>query len=79
VKLSTITGGDRDYLRLTPETIDECAMVVSVATSKFIPAEATLLIATPDREPYMELRVWVGAPRGTQLDLATREAIDQTS
>lgn len=79
MKLSTVTGGDRDYLRLVPETVEECAMVVSVAVSKFIPAEATLLVPYPDREPWLELRVWVGVPRGTQLDLKTRDAIDQTS
>jgi len=79
VKLSTVTGGDRDYLRLVPETIDECAMLVAVATSKFLPADSTLLIATPERMPWMELRVWVGLARGTQLDLATRDAIDRTA
>lgn len=76
MKVSTSTGGDRDYIRLVPETVAECSQLVSVAVSKFIPADATLLVPDPQS---MELRVFVGLPRGTQLDLKTREAIDQTS
>ncbi len=73
--VSTVTGGDRDYIRLEPESVAECGMLVAVAVSKFIPADATLLVASGHQ---FELRVWVGIPRGTQLDLETRGAIDST-
>jgi hypothetical protein len=59
MKVSTVTGADRDYVRLVPETVEECSQLVAVAVSKFIPADATLLVTSLYPRDAMELRVFV--------------------
>lgn len=79
MKVHTVTGGDRDFIELVPETIGEAAAIVFAGTSKFVAPRSTDLIITPELAPFLSLRVYVSEPRGKQLDLPTREAIDQTA
>lgn len=78
MKVHTITGGDRDFLELRPETVEEAASIVFAAKSEFIAKDLVWLQITPSAPPFLALRVYLGVPRGTQLDLATRDAIDRT-
>jgi hypothetical protein len=79
VKLSTVTGNGRDHLELTPETVAETAAVVFAGTSKFLADGATDLVVTPERAPFISLRVYVAPPAPAKpLDVATRDALDRT-
>lgn len=79
MRVHTVTGGDRDFLELVPETIDEAAALVFAGTSKFVAPTATHLVVTPEQSPYLSLRVYLSEPRPRTLDRATRAAIDQTT
>lgn len=77
MKVSTVTGAaDRDYIRLVPESVEECSHLVGVAVSKFIPSDATLLVTSSLPRDSMELRVFVGESRKRGLDPETRDALD---
>jgi len=80
VKVSTFTGcAHRDYISLLAETPQECAALVRVGTSRFMPPDSTVLM-THGGEDYetVELRVHIGPPKQLSLDHETRAAIDAT-
>jgi hypothetical protein len=80
MRVATVTGtADRDYIRLTAASLDECADLVDVALSQFIPRDSVRLLS----QGYclartIELRVYIGPPKQLSLDAATRADIDAT-
>jgi hypothetical protein len=81
VKLHIVTGGYRDFLELTPDTIEEAAGLVHCGTSQFVDhKKAALLVVTPEMRPFLMLRVYLSParPEKLTLDPATRDLIDRT-
>lgn len=76
----TVTGAaTRDYIAFRAETCAECAQLVNLWQSVFIPPESTHLCASQGRDGLtIELRVFVGQSKQATLDPATRDAIDTT-
>lgn len=81
MKVSTVTGSQsRDYIELRAENAVECAALVRVGTSPFLPVGSTLMLtAGSGTGETVELRVYVGTPKQLELSPATRDAIDETS
>jgi hypothetical protein len=81
MKFRTSTGGYRDLIELTPETMEEAASLVHCGTSQFVDHEKALLVVTPELRPFLMLRVYLSParPEKLKLDPATRDAIDRTA
>lgn len=79
MKMHTVTGASpRDYIELVPESIEEAAAIVFAARSVFLPSDSTLLEITPEIQPFLALRIYVGKDRPAALDPETRDALDRT-
>lgn len=63
MKLRTVTGGARDYLELIPQSAEETAGIVFCGTSEFVDSNAVFLDLTPEKSPYLALRVYLGPAR----------------
>ena len=67
MKIWTVTGGNRDYLSLVAETLQESINIVKISQSEFIGADKFALVVE-DFPSAISLRVWMGAPRTLSTD-----------
>jgi hypothetical protein len=78
VKVSTVTGAHtRDYIELRAQSAEECAQLVNVGTSRFIPLDSTMLLTGGyGSDQTVELRVFLGPAKQMKLDAETRDSLD---